>query len=429
METEFGAGLEQSFLRLMTRPRLRLSSPPMRGFRTAALILVAFAGGAVTSSGVFAGRADADNMYRHLAVFARVLNYVENNYVDEIDPVDLVYGAIRGMLATLDSHSKFMEPEQYAALKSEARGEFGGIGVEVEMRGKSVLVVERFEGAPAIRAGLGLGDRIQAVDGTTVSGLSLSEVVRRIKGRVGTKVELTVERARSAKVETVVVVRDRIRVTSVDTRRLPGDWAFIRIKSFTERTSHDMARGLEGILEPGPVRGLVLDMRDNPGGLVDEAVRVADTWLTGGVIVSTEGRGPKPGVEVAHPKGTQPNYPIIVLVNGGTASAAEIVAGALQDHKRGVILGTQTFGKGSVQTVIELDDHSALKLTIARYFTPAHRSIRGVGITPDVVVPRAIPESRPKAGAPQALKDNQLEAAIQMLQRLTSGKHSTLGHK
>lgn len=413
----------------MTRRRVGVPSVPMRGLRTAALVLVAFAGGVVTSSGVIAGRSDADNMYRHLAVFARVLNYVENNYVDEIDPIDLVYGAIRGMLATLDSHSTFMEPEQYAALKSEARGEFGGIGVEVEMRSKSVLVVERFEGSPAIRAGLGLGDRIQAVNGTSVVGLSLSEVVRRIKGPVGTQVELTVERARTGKLEAVKVVRARIRVASVDTRRLPGDWAFIRIKSFTERTSHDMARGLEGILEAGPVRGLVLDMRDNPGGLVDEAVRVADTWLTGGVIVSTEGRGPKPGVEVAHPKGTQPNYPIIVLVNGGTASAAEIVAGALQDHKRGVILGTQTFGKGSVQTVIELDDHSALKLTIARYFTPAHRSIRGVGITPDVVVPLSRPEVEAGTGPAAPPKDNQLESAIQMLQRLTSGKHSTLGHK
>lgn len=399
-------------------------APKMRAlFRTGLLVLAAFLGGALTSAGVFATQNHADDTYRHLAVFARVLNYVENNYVDDVEPVVLIYGAIRGMLATLDSHSTFIEPEQYAALKSEARGEFGGIGVEVELSARGVLVVERYAGGPAVRAGLGLGDRIVAVDGQSIAGLSLPEVVRRIKGRAGTRVELTVARAQSERIEKVPVVRDRISIASVDSRRLDGDYGYIRIKNFTERTFHDMRRGLDTVTGDQPLRGLVLDLRDNPGGLLDEGVRVADTWLAEGVIVSTEGRGPNPDVELAHPKGTEPNYPVVVLVNGGTASAAEIVAGALQDHKRGVILGTQTFGKGSVQTVIELEDRSALKLTIARYFTPAHRSIRGTGITPDVVVPnRAKAVESGDVGEDAEKSDPQLEAALRMLDRLRPAK-------
>jgi len=391
--------------------------------RTGLLVAMAFAGGAVTSAGVASARHDSDSTYRHLAVFARVLNYVENNYVDEVSPVALIYGAIRGTLATLDPHSSFMEPEQYAALKSEARGEFGGIGVEVELRPEGVLIVERFEEAPAIRAGLRIGDHIVAVDGTSVKGLSLPEVVRRIKGRAGTRVVLTVRRAQDAALQTIPVIRDRIYIASVSARRLEHDQAYIRIKSFTERTHHDMQRGLLAATGDRPLKGLILDMRDNPGGLLNEGVRVADTWLSEGVIVSTEGRSGEPDVEFAHPKGTEPAYPIVVLVNGGTASAAEIVAGALQDHKRGIIVGTQTFGKGSVQTVIELEDGSALKLTIARYFTPAHRSIRGLGITPDVVVPRrAATEVSGNVGEKVTKVDNQLQAAIQMLRRQSGSK-------
>lgn len=399
--------------------------------RTSACVVSAFLGGALVTRGAGLARADGDDTYRNLAVFARVLNYVENNYVEDVDPVTLVYGAIRGLLATLDPHSTFMEPEQYAAMKSEAQGEFGGIGIEVVKRPDGVVILERYEGGPAMKAGLHVGDTILAVEGEPVATLSLAEVVRRIKGRAGTAVTLSVLRARNQRAEDVRVIRDRIKVLSVDARRLEDGYVYVRIKSFTERTSHEMHRALDTITATGPVAGLVLDMRDNPGGLLDEAVRVADTWLEEGVIVSTEGRTGPPEVELAHPKDTEPKYPVVALVNGGTASAAEIVAGALQDHRRAVVLGTQTFGKGSVQTVIELEDHSALKLTIARYFTPAHRSIQGTGITPDVVVPaRPTPPPKPADGAGTSGEvviggqetDSQLEAAVDVLRRWSVGK-------
>ncbi|MCK6550635.1 S41 family peptidase [Myxococcota bacterium] len=384
------------------------------------LVASAFAGGAVCSAAI--GSADADKTYAKLAVFARVLSYVENNYVTPIDSDVLVYGAIRGLLASLDPHSTFMDPEQFSAVRSEAQGEFGGIGIEVVQRGARVVIVTRHDDTPAQRGGLVVGDVITAVDGVAIEGMNLSEVVRRIKGPPGTRLVLSIERRGIA--EDVKLTRDRIQVASVDARRIDGQ-GYVKIRAFSERTARDVARALDGLKKDGPIGGLVLDLRDNPGGLLDQGVRVADLWLTSGVIVSTEGRNRAADVELAHPKGTEPDYPVVALVNGGTASAAEIVAGALQDHGRALILGTQTFGKGSVQTVIELEDQSALKLTIAKYFTPKHRSIQGTGITPDVVVPALPPpggldDEGLAAGAPAAVaerdaRDNQLQAALERL--------------
>lgn len=397
------------------------------------LLAAAFAGGATTSSIASGGGdpRDGDDTYRSLALFARVLNYVEFNYVREIPAQDLIYGAVRGMLATLDPHSAFLDPAQYAAMKSEAQGEFGGIGVELVKRPDGVVVVERYEDSPALKAGLLVDDVIVAVNGISIVGRSLAEVVRRIKGPQGTTVRLTVRRPQdrpdemdSAEPEDqlrLTLVREKIRVISVNTRVLGDGLGYIRIRTFTERTAEDVAQALRTLKELAPIRGLILDVRDNPGGLLDEAVRVADMWLRRGLIVSTEGRSQSFDREMAHPKGTEPGYPISLLVNGGTASASEIVAGALQDHRRARIIGTQTFGKGSVQTVIELEDGSALKLTIARYFTPKHRSIMGVGITPDVVVPQRISD-RPvtaSAGLDLAvpLPDPQLDAAVADVRR------------
>jgi carboxyl-terminal processing protease len=388
-----------------------------RIFSSIALASVAFAGGAVFA-GAATGADDGDGTYRKLAIFARVLNYVENNYVTPVEPEQLIYGAIRGMLATLDAHSTFMDPEQFAAVKSEAQGEFGGVGIEVVQRDDKMVIVSRYDDTPAHRAGLVVGDAIVAVDSAPVKGLGLSEVVRRIKGSAGTEVVLTLERLRGGAREDVRLVRDRIQVVSVDTRRIE-DYGYIKIRTFTERTGHDVTRALEQLKKEGPLDGMVLDLRDNPGGLLDQAVRVADAWIANGVIVSTEGRFRTPDVEHAHPKGTEADYPVVVLVNGGTASASEIVAGALQDHGRGVVMGTQSFGKGSVQTVIELEDQSALKLTIARYFTPKHRSIQGTGITPDIMVPALSsatdPQSTEMTPAARDSADNQLQAALEHL--------------
>ena len=374
------------------------------------LVGAAFLGGAATSRIAHSG--DGDDTYRSLAVFARVLNYVENNYVRPVAADDLIYGAIRGMLATLDPHSVFLDPEQYAAIKSEAQGEFGGIGVELVRRPGGVRVVERYEGSPALKAGLRIGDLIIAVDGTSLAERSLVDVVRRIKGPAGSTVRLTVLRGPLREKHELDVVRSLIRVVSVDARSLGDGIGYVRIRSFTERTGQDVVHALARLKSDRALTGLVLDLRDNPGGLLNEAVRVADIWLDQGVIVSTEGRNQPPDQEVAHPKGTEPGYPIIVLANGGTASASEIVAGALQDHARAKVMGTQTFGKGSVQTVIELEDKSALKLTVARYFTPKHRSIMGVGITPDIVVPDR-PLVPPTTSAAKGSRvDSQLQAAI-----------------
>ncbi len=385
-------------------------------------MLAAFAGGALFSTAL-AGRDDGDQTYAKLAIFARVLNYVENNYVEDTASDHLIYGAIRGMLGTLDVHSTFMEPDQFAALKSEAQGEFGGIGIEIVKRDNAVVVVEVHPETPAARAAIAVGDLIASVAGRSVTEMSLADVVQRIKGPPGSQLALMVQRP-SGRVDEVILARDRIRILSVVSEKLGEGFGYIKIKSFSERTSHDVSLALKQLEKDGPLPGLILDLRDNPGGLLDEGVRVADTWLSGGVIVSTEGRNRPPDLELAHPKGTESSYPLVLLVNGGTASASEIVAGALQDHKRAMLVGTQTYGKGSVQTVIELEDHSALKLTIARYFTPHHRSIQGTGITPDVVVPLAANRGSPSEADPPEPADNQLEAALTLLRRWVKGTPS-----
>ncbi len=396
------------------------------------MLSAAFLGGALASGAVWAGRTDGDDTYRKLAIFARVLNYVENNYVADVEADKLIYGAIRGMLATLDAHSSFMEPEQFAAVRSEAQGEFGGIGVEIVKRDEQIVIVERHRGTPAERAGLQVGDTIAAVGGKSTAEASLARVVQWIKGPPGTKLKLSVQRARNGKVDELELTRARIRVVPVVWRQLEPGMGYIKIKSFTERTAYHVNKALDDLKKgKGGLAGLVIDVRDNPGGLLDESVRVSDLWISGGVIVSTEGRNRAPDMEMAHPKGTEKNYPIVVLVNGGTASAAEILGGALQDHKRATLLGTQTYGKGSVQTVIELQDKSALKLTIARYFTPRHRSIQGTGITPDMVVPVIASDNdrseNTSASNGLTKTDNQLSTAITVLKRWIAGSKDRNG--
>jgi len=263
--------------------------------------------------------------------------------------------------------------------------------------------------SPAERAGLQPGDRLMAIDGAPTRDMTLADAMRRLKGAAGTKVVLEVMRDLFTAPQKLTVVRDRVRIQSVDWRVLDAGrrYAYVRVKVFQERTDRALRKALDDARAAlqGEVRGLVLDLRNDPGGLLDQAVRVADVWLTSGIIVSTEGRARRNvEIEKAREKDTEPGYPLIVLVNKGTASASEIVAGALQDHQRAVIMGTQTFGKGSVQTIIELEDGSGLKLTVARYFTPRHRSIQELGITPDVVVADAAPPARDPGPGEKDLK-------------------------
>ncbi|HYZ88491.1 MAG TPA: S41 family peptidase [Myxococcales bacterium] len=333
--------------------------------------------------------ADPAGPYRKLDVFSHVLSLIQNNYVEDVDDAKLLYGAIEGMVRTLDPHSTFMEPKAYAALKQETDGEYGGVGVEIAVRGDDIVVVTPIDDTPASRAGLAPGDKLLEIDGAQTRGWKEIDGVKALMGAPGTTCVLKVARASWPEPRTMTLVRDVVRVVSVESRLYDHRFGYVKIKNFQDRTDVYLKKALDSLRAQagGPLAGVVLDLRHNPGGLLEQAVKVADRFLYEGVIVTTKGRGGKHvEVERAHPKDTEPSYPMIVLVDGGTASASEIVAGALQDHGRAVVMGTQTFGKGSVQTVIELEDGSGLKLTIARYYTPNGRSIQEKGITPDLFV-------------------------------------------
>lgn len=363
-----------------------------------------FALGLVTAMVITVAAAPpGDGPYRKLDVFAKVLAYVQNNYVEEVGEEQLVYGAIRGMLSTLDPHTLFMEPAEFRSMREDTSGEFGGLGLEIARRESSLVVLAPLDDSPAARAGIQPGDEITAIDGHPTGDLSLTDVSTRLKGPPGTQVRLLLFRTGFAEPREFVLVRDRIRVVSVESRLLDGRIGYVRIKSFQERTDHYLRKALADLRrEAGPrFGGLVLDLRNNPGGLLDQGVRVADRFLSAGNIVTTRSRsGRAPDVERATARDTEPGYPMVVLVNAGTASASEIVAGALQDNGRAVVLGSWTFGKGSVQTLIELDDGSGLKLTIARYYTPSGRSIQESGIAPDVLLESGEAEGSREAALP-----------------------------
>jgi carboxyl-terminal processing protease len=380
---------------------------PSRALLTPLLVGLAFFAG--LSADHVAQAAKKGEAYRPLDVFADVLAHVENSYVEEVDEKELVYGAVDGLVGRLDPHSVFLRPEIFKSLRDETTGEFDGLGLELTIRDDQLTVISPMADSPGERAGIQPGDRIVSLDGTPARDLTLAEASRRMKGAVGTKVVLEIMREGFTAPQKLTLVRDRIRLQSVDWRVLDASrrYAYVRVKAFQERTDRSLRKALDEARAAlkGELRGLVLDLRNDPGGLLDQAVRVADLWLTQGVIVTTEGRA-KRNVEVekAREKDTEPGYPLIVLVNKGTASASEIVAGALQDHQRAVIMGTQTFGKGSVQTIIELEDGAGLKLTVARYYTPKHRSIQERGITPDVVVADAAPPLRDEGTGERDLK-------------------------
>jgi carboxyl-terminal processing protease len=336
-------------------------------------------------------RADhEDDTYKSLEVFARVLSYVENNYVEKVDSRRLMHGAIKGMLETLDPHTLFMPPEVFKEMKIDTSGEFGGLGIEIARKGEGIVVVAAIDDTPAARAGLRPGDELLRIDDESTQGKDLAWALQKMRGPAGKRVLLTIMREGFSAPRELAIIRDHIRIVSVE-GALYGGIGYVKVKNFQDRTDLylrkelDRLRGLNGGKE---LRGLVLDLRNNPGGLLDQAVAISDRFLPGNLtIVSTRGRnGANATEEHSKDRDTEANYPVVVLVNAGSASASEIVAGALQDHGRAVIMGTQTFGKGSVQTVIELEDGSGLKLTIARYYTPSGRSIQERGITPDFFV-------------------------------------------
>lgn len=351
-------------------------------------------------------------LYKGLDTFSRVLDLVREDFVENVKDQDLVNGAIRGMLATLDPHSTFMPPDVYRELKVDTEGRFGGVGLEVTEKDHILTVVTPIEGSPAHKAGIREGDRILRIEGQSTKDLGLADAVRKMRGARGSKVSMTLIHRGDKEPYDVTLRRDIIRLKSVRSEMLEPGRGYVRVTSFQEGTTQELQKAIQDLekASDGRLKGLIIDLRNNPGGLLDEAVDMADLFLDSGIIVTTASRKKEIDKKTARKDGTEPAYPMVVLINGGSASAAEIVAGALQDQKRATLLGTQSFGKGSVQTIFELGEGSALKLTVAKYYTPNGRSIQAEGITPDIVV-------QPKKGAgrgalDQAIREKDLKGHL-----------------
>ncbi len=329
----------------------------------------------------------AGSKYEELATFNNVLSIVEKNYVESVDDKKLIEGAIQGMLASLDPHSNFLDADTFKDMQVETKGTFGGLGIEITIKDGYITVVSPIAGTPAYRVGIQPGDKIIKIEGKSTKNMSLIDAVKLMRGPKGSKINITVYREGMTRPEEYTIVRDVIHIESVKARVLEKGYVYVKIASFQEKTDQDLEKAIADLRKKGDVRGLVLDLRNNPGGLLDQAVKVSNVFLDGGLIVYTDGRVENQKMRFEATKGTKEvNYPMVVLVNGGSASASEIVAGALQDHRRALILGTQTFGKGSVQTIIPLEGGSGLRLTTAHYFTPDGHSIQAKGIGPDIVV-------------------------------------------
>jgi carboxyl-terminal processing protease len=329
----------------------------------------------------------AQERYADLQNFSKVLNLIQQYYVEEVDTKKLIYGAIKGMLHELDPHTNFMAPELFKDFETETSGEFGGLGIEISLKNGVLTIISPIEDAPAWEAGIKAGDKVVAIDGNSTRGLSLVEASQFMRGKKGSKVVLRVAREGEDKLKDITVTRGSVKIKSVKYTNMGEGYAYVKVTSFIENTSKDLEKVLETHVSKnnGKISGLLMDLRRNPGGLLDQAIKVSDMFLKEGTIVSTRGRAQaEKEVAVATKKGKYTDVPVVILVNEYTASASEIVSGALQDNKRALIVGERTFGKGSVQSVIKLGDGSGLKLTVARYYTPSGVSIQAEGIHPDI---------------------------------------------
>ena len=395
------------------RQNLILSS---RSLRTLAFGTLAFLGGALgsvfRSNGAQATPQD-ENAYAATLQMGRVLAQVENNYVEPVDRARLVNGAIQGMVAELDPHSAYLPPQEFAAFQDDTEGKFGGVGIEVDYRGDAITVIAPIEGTPADRAGVRSGDRIVGIDGEQVVSTSLDKMIKKMRGKPGTHVKLSIRREGVRELLTFDLVREVIHVPSVVYKLLDGGIAYLRIKQFQDRTHDELVRAagtmrVQAKAQGIPMAGVLLDMRSNPGGLVDEASGVADEFLGQGGIYTTRHRGRVIDDVRARGGGAFSAEPIVVLVNEWSASASELVAGALQDNRRATVVGAKTFGKGSVQSILELPRGAGLRLTTARYYTPSGRSIQADGIQPDVLLATKPPD--PNALKP--LREGDLEGHL-----------------
>ena len=333
---------------------------------------------------------ERSSVYEQLDLFGDIFERIRSQYVEEVDEAELIEAAINGMLTSLDPHSSYMSPKAAADMRVQTRGEFGGLGIEVTQQDGFVKVVSPIDGTPADAAGIEAGDFITHVDGETVLGLTLNQAVEMMRGPVGSEIIITVVREGEDEPFDVSIIRDTIKLTAVRSR-VEGSSVVLRITTFNDQTYPNLSDGIAKQIEElggiDNVNGFVLDLRNNPGGLLSQAIRVSDAFLEKGEIVSTRGRDPQDGDRYnASPDDLAEGKPIVVLINGGSASASEIVAGALQDHRRAVVVGTRSFGKGSVQTVMPLGGDGAMRLTTARYYTPSGRSIQALGVSPDIIV-------------------------------------------
>ncbi len=357
-----------------------------------------------------------------LRVFTEVFSRIKSDYVETVDDKKLLQDAIQGMLAGLDPHSSYLEPEGYKDIRVGTEGEFGGLGIEVTMEDGFVKVVSPIEDTPAAKAGLKTGDLIIRLDEKAVKGMTLNDAVKYMRGKPGSDITLTVAREGNSKPLKFTLTRAVIKIISVKSRILEDGFGYVRITQFQTNTSDNLKEALAKLKQQnkGELRGLVLDLRNNPGGVLNAAVAVSDAFLTKGLIVYTDGRVPDAQLKLnATPVDTLNGAPMVVLVNGGSASASEIVAGALQDHKRAIIMGTKTFGKGSVQTIQPMSNGSALKLTTARYYTPSGRSIQATGVVPDIITEEAKVTKREKD---EALKEADLSGHLENKGAAPTGK-------
>ncbi|MDQ7071029.1 MAG: S41 family peptidase [Rhodobacterales bacterium] len=351
--------------------------------------------------------AKSTNVYEQLDLFGDIFERIRAQYVEDVDEADLIEAAINGMLTSLDPHSSYLPPEDAEAMQVQTRGEFGGLGIEVTQEEGFVKVVSPIDGTPADAAGVESGDFITHVDGENILGLALDEAVSLMRGPVGSEIIITVVRESEPEPFDISIIRDIIKLTAARVRT-EGDTVVLRVTTFNDQTTLNMTDGLKKQVEEAGgmenINGFILDLRNNPGGLLTQAIRVSDAFLEEGEIVSTRGRNPADGDRFnATPGDLAEGKPLVVLINGGSASASEIVAGALQDHRRAIVVGTKSFGKGSVQTVMPLRGNGAMRLTTARYYTPSGRSIQNLGVTPNIVVeqPRRRPESEEEAETPR----------------------------
>ncbi len=395
----------------------------------ALMIGSSFTAGVLFSRPLQAGRFDP---YKKMTVFAKVLSYIESNYVEDVSEADLMYGAARGLTDTLDPHSRFMSPDEYDRLRKETEGdpEITGIGIDLEKKKRGLVVVSPIDGSPAARAGIEPGDLILKIDGADVD--DFDDAVNRIQGPPGSKVVLTLERREREMI--VPIVREKFEVKAVEGRMLEDGYGLVKLRIFSANTDNDMLEVLEDLKKKadakGGLKGLVLDLRRNPGGLLDQGVKVADRFISEGLIVRTVGKGGRElDRHMAHSRGTWSGFPMIVLVDGATASAAEIVAGALQDHERALLMGTPTFGKGSVQTVINIDGCGAtpcgLKLTVSLYYTPSGRSIQTQGLQPNILVDAVAPSA--DLGDADTLRERNYERHLKNTQGEKTAERPRMG--